>query len=73
MTREEVRSELGETRRFQLLRKDVKEIASRIGYTPDCKGCKGVEHDYASRAMHSETCRSRMEAEMKKTPRGRLE
>ena len=70
VTREEVRSELGETRRFQLLKKDVKEISSRIGYTPGCKGCKGVEHDYTSRPMHSDTCRSRMEAEMKKTPRG---
>ena len=70
VTREEVRQELGETRRFQLLRGDVRKAAEKIGYTADCAGCRGVKGNYVSRPMHSEACRVRMEAEIRKTPRG---
>ena len=55
VTREEVRKELGQTRRFQLLRKDVKEIASRIGYTPDCPGAK-----QQSMTTHRDLCTQRL-------------
>ena len=39
VTRDEVRKELGETRRFQLLRTDVRKAAEKIGFTKDCPGC----------------------------------
>ena len=47
VTRQELRKELGETRRFQLLRRDVRAAAKVIGYTPNCPGCKGVVNNLA--------------------------
>ena len=39
VTQQDVARELGQQRPFYMMRHDVRTIASRIGYTQDCKGC----------------------------------
>ena len=70
VTREEIAKEVGAQRPFYLMRADIRSAAEKIGYTPDCKGCRAVRLNFSSRPMHTEQCRSRMEAEIKKTVRG---
>ena len=70
VTKDDIRQELGETRRFQLLRKDVRKAAESIGFTEGCPGCRAVQGGYVSRPMHTDTCRTRMETEISKTARG---
>ena len=70
VTKEDIAKEVGAQRPFYLMRKDIKKAAEVIGYTPGCKGCKAVRLDYRSRPMHTDECRTRMEAEVRKTARG---
>ena len=51
------------------MREDVRTIASKIGYTDRCPGCRAVRLNLTSRPVHSEECHARMEPEMKKLPR----
>ena len=72
ITKEDVAKEVGTQRPFYLMKADVREAASRIGYTPGCKGCRAVEFNFNSRPMHSTECRERMEPEIvSKSVRGK--
>ena len=70
VTKQDIREEMGaEVRPFILTKASVREAAEKIGYTDNCRGCKGVRLNYSSRPIHSEECRKRMEAEINKTAR----
>ena len=71
VTKEEIAKGMGQHRHpFHLMRADVREVARRIAYTLGCKGGKATELNYTSRPVHTDQCRQRMEAEMRKPPRG---
>ena len=54
VTKEEVAKELGQHRHpFHLMRKDVQEVAKKIGYTLGCKGCRAAELNHKRQWRHS--------------------
>ena len=70
VTAQDIKEEVGGGRPFYFMRADVKIVASKIGYTDNCAGCRAVRLGFTSRPPHSLECRARMEPEMKKLPRG---
>ena len=70
VTQQDVKAALGEQRPFYLMRADVREAAKKIGFTEGCAGCRAVRFNFSSRPTHTDAWRQRMEAEIRKTPRG---
>ena len=70
VTTQDIKEETGGRRPFYFMRHEVRAVASKIGYTEGCHGCRAVKNDFVSRPTHTLECRARMEPEMKKSAKG---